>query len=103
MQDNNPPEETHVSTKQVHVQMPDLEDIGQGIAAGAFSELGKWVGIAAILILLFAIFRNSFDLGVDSTDLNGWNRSGLTLHTDYGTGVQYLSDGKGGLIRREAR
>ena len=104
MQDNNPPEEQQPTiNKFVNVQMPSLEAIGQGLAEGATSTFAKWFGIGFALVIALTIVRNAFDLGVDSTDLNGWNRSGLTLHTDHGTGVQYLSDGKGGLIRREAR
>jgi hypothetical protein len=37
---------------------------------------------------------------VDDSDQSRWHRSGLKVHTDAKTGVQYLSDGKGGLIRR---
>lgn len=45
--------------------------------------------------------KNITGFGVDSTDRSSWVRSGLRLHIDAKTGVQYLSDGNGGLIVRE--
>lgn len=57
-------------------------------------------GVIAAVFMAFIFVYNYFGIGTDDTDLNGWNRSGLTVHTDYKTGIQYLSDGRGGLIRR---
>jgi hypothetical protein len=38
--------------------------------------------------------------GMDDSDTGPRRRSGLRIHTDAKTGIQYLSDGKGGLIER---
>ena len=38
--------------------------------------------------------------GMDDSDKSRWSRSGLTVYTDAKTGIEYLSDGKGGLVMR---
>ena len=63
-------------------------------------------GIGQVLFFCFLIAYaiqfglNYFNFGVDSSDLNGFNRSGLHIYTDRATGIQYLGDGKGGLTPR---
>jgi hypothetical protein len=55
-----------------------------------------------ILILMgIQIMFNIFNINTDSTDKDGWNRSGLQLHIDHATGIEYLSTPSGGLIQRE--
>jgi len=44
----------------------------------------------------------SCGIGIDDSDTSKWNRSGLKIHRDAKTGIEYLSDGRGGLVRREA-
>lgn len=80
--------------------MTPNEQIGYELAKGAMNFICRLIAILIILIGLLSFARLVFGWGVDSTDRNTWRRSGLTLYTDYGTGVQYLSDGKGGLVRR---
>ena len=57
-------------------------------------------GIVVYFMLTTGI--NYLNIGVDDTDLNGQNRSGVTLITDHGTGMQYLYRG-GALIPRVDR
>lgn len=73
---------------------------GYELAKGAIQYVIEVAVVAYILILGAVIVRNYFRISTDDTDKNGWERSGLQLHTDYATGIQYLSDGKGGLIQR---
>jgi len=61
------------------------------VIIGLIGGAAMWVGISI------------FGVGVDSTDESGWHRSGLRVHKDALTGIEYLSDGKGGLVRREFR
>ena len=53
--------------------------------------------IIAYVILLVVIFGISFliDLcrSTDNTDKSKFTRSGLSLYTDYGTGLQYIKGG----------
>jgi hypothetical protein len=59
-------------------------------AVGLIILLG-WGVIAAL---------NFLGIGIDDTDYSGWNRSGMVLHTDAKTGLQYLSTKSGNLIPR---
>jgi len=56
--------------------------------------------IIVIVVVIINITRNTFSIGVESTDKDGWNRSGLIIYTDHKTGVQYLSTKEGHLIPR---
>lgn len=76
---------------------------GYDFAKGVAGFLAQCFLLGMLLLSAFWLLRNSLGWGVDDTDRDGWNRSGLTVHTDAKTGVQYLSDGKGGLTRRELR
>jgi hypothetical protein len=62
----------------------------------AVAVYGAVIAVALVLTLL----ANTFDWNVDSTDIDGWNRSGLTLRTDHGTGCQYLVTKSGGVTPR---
>lgn len=42
------------------------------------------------IVILVALFNWFGWIPVDNTDKDKWNRSEITLITDYGTGVQYL-------------
>ena len=68
-------------------------DFAEGVAMCLFKY---WI-IGAIMLLVWNCFR-----GMDDSDASKWNRSGLKIHTDKKTGIEYLSDGKGGLIVRQA-
>lgn len=55
-------------------------------------DLKKLYQIFSILLLLI-IFLTSFNM--DNSDEGYFNRSGLALHTDHLTGLQYFSSGSG--------
>lgn len=76
---------------------------GYDFAKGVARYLAHCFLWGILLLGAVALFRNSLGWGVDGTDRDGWNRSGLRIHVDAKTGVEYLSDGKGGLVRRESR
>lgn len=52
----------------------------------------KWFyitfGVLGLVLLVLTVLKT------DDTDKDILNRSGLTLYTDYGTGLQYLSTGR---------
>lgn len=66
-------------------------EIGKQLMKGALDCLLTW-GLKVILIgIALLLLWNWFGwLPVDETDESKWNRSGVVLITDYGTGVQYL-------------
>ena len=51
-----------------------------------FSIIDIWIFIIAPQLIYFL-----FGLGMDNSDGGKWNRSGMNLHTDHLTGVQYFS------------
>lgn len=61
------------------------------------------VGILVLITLAIQLMLNACNIGTDSTDEDGWNRSGMKLYRDHQTGVEYLSAPDGGIIRREDR
>lgn len=86
----------------------NLRAIGHQVTTGAIGKLYDSTRFLRVFLLLvfiifaaFNIARWQFGWGMDDTDVSSWERSGLRVHTDALTGIQYLSDGKGGLIRRE--
>jgi hypothetical protein len=42
------------------------------------------------IITIISVIISIFDYRIDDTDKDGFNRSGVQLITDYGTGKQYL-------------
>ena len=70
-----------------------------------FSDLVWGWGKVAIVAWVVAgigvpIIKNIFSVGVDDTDADAWNRSGMRVYTDHKTGVQYLGARSGGLAVR---
>lgn len=82
---------------------PLVSDLGHDFMEGVLRCLAKYVILGYILLLLFSLARNWRGWDTDESDKDGWHRSGLRIHTDAKTGIQYLSDGHGGLVRREYR
>ena len=68
--------------------------------ARRLNKLLLWAAGAALAYGLSELARGVFGLGLDATDAGTWNRSGLRLHMDYGTGCQYVSTAGGGLSPR---
>ena len=46
----------------------------------------------ALYLIVFVVALQLL-LPVDSTDKSKWNRSGMSLYIDYGTGCEYLNTG----------
>lgn len=88
--------ETKYTNGKIVFTSKDIQWIGFNFAFGVL----QLVAIIIIISFGIAFSRNLFDVNTDDSDLNGWNRSGLMIHTDHKTGIQYLSDGRGGLIKR---
>lgn len=73
---------------------------GHDLMQGALYCLAKWILFVYFVVMLFNLARNWLGWGLDDSDRDSWHRSGLQLHHDAKFGVEYLSDGKGGLTRR---
>jgi hypothetical protein len=80
--------------------MNEINELGQAIGKGIVLQLANYALILLAVSLGFRFASACFGWGTDDSDKNGFYRSGLTIKTDYRTGVQYLSDGKGGLTVR---
>lgn len=76
------------------------EYLGYELMRGAMKSVARIICWVMVLFIIGTLLRNVCGWGMDSTDRSGWDRSGLKLHTDAMTGVQYLSDGHGGLTVR---
>lgn len=81
----------------------EIDKFGEAFTRGATRQLGKIVTAAFVLVIVFMMIANYFSWGTDDSDTDGWNRSGMRIHTDHKTGVQYLSDGSGGMCVRVDR
>lgn len=68
---------------------------------GFIDQLWIFAPVILLAVLVAILFRNICGIGVDDSDLDGWHRSGMKVMTDHKTGIQYLSDGHGGMVRRE--
>ncbi|MBK3737440.1 hypothetical protein GAY29_31235, partial [Azospirillum brasilense] len=53
--------------------------------------------IAALVFGVLTSIRNGLSIGVDDSDMDGWRRSGVAVHTDHKTGLQYLAAPGGGI------
>ena len=62
-------------------------------------DILKSILIFIIIFIIINNIRNFFGIGIDNSDINGMNRSGLKIHTDALTGVQYISNGNSMTVR----
>ena len=86
--------------KTVHPIYLRKEDDGYYWMRGVIkAATGYALQVFAALLVLF-LLRLALGIGVDSTDRDRWHRSGLKVLVDAKTGVEYLSDGDGGLTPR---
>ena len=81
--------------------MTEKEREGYEWAWGVSRHAGEIIIAAALIGSVLLLLRIMLSIGVDDSDQNGWKRSGLKIHKDAKTGIEYLSDGNGGLVRRE--
>jgi len=75
-------------------------EIGYYLAKGATKYIGEILLILIVVLVIWNLARYVFDIGVDDSDLSSSKRSGLTIYTDYKTGVQYVGTQNGGLSVR---
>jgi len=87
----------------VNVDEESVVKLGAAFTCGVLNELCGWAACLLVLVFLFNVGRWCFGWGMDDSNKSGWERSGFTIMTDNKTGIQYLSDGKGGLVRRETK
>lgn len=59
-----------------------------------------WAFVIILLSALYGAARLAFGWGLDDTDKSKWERSGLEVLTDHGTGVQYVRNASGGMCVR---
>lgn len=78
----------------------DWKKVGEGLMDGAFNSVGKFVMLYLLVVFALWLFGGISGVTTDDTDASSWHRSGFRIMTDARTGLQYLSDGKGGLILR---
>ena len=65
-----------------------------------YEQIKKDISFLLGIVIISYTIITVFEIGVDDTDnKETGKRSGLRLHTDYGTGVQYISDGNSLIIR----
>jgi hypothetical protein len=86
---------------QITAAFQNVNQAGYDFMAGAMRCAATYILLGFIIAVALTMARNWLALGMDDSDKDGWQRSGLTIHTDAKTGIQYLSDGHGGLVRRE--
>ena len=75
--------------------MNDDERKGRDMTQGALIAICSFFSIIIFFIFIAWIISNTFNLGIDNSDINGWKRSGLKIYTDNLTGVQYLETRNG--------
>ena len=80
--------------------MTTNEKTGYEFAQGAIKCCAELFAYTICILLIYWLFRGLFGWDLDDSDQSSRLRSGLTVHTDAKTGVQYLSDGHGGLVVR---
>lgn len=75
-------------------------NIGKHFTDGVIDSLLPWVILATIAFIALGWIYEGLGIEENDSDKSRWDRSGLVVHTDYKTGVEYLSDGHGGLTPR---
>ncbi len=81
--------------------MNENQTLGYELMQGALWYLLKVILLFVSICYLGALVLAYFNCGLDDSDQDGLHRSGLRILTDHKTGRQYLSDGHGGLVRRD--
>lgn len=61
-----------------------------------------WGEVIAIYVVMFVlqVMANWFGIGLDSTDADGFHRSGVSVVTDHATGQEYLMSPHGSITPR---
>ena len=82
--------------------MDKITQKGKALTEGALQTIGKWLVIGYFAIAAYGIMANACGWGVDNSDADSWNRSGLRIYTDHLTGVQYVRVGDALCVRVDA-
>lgn len=77
-----------------------LQNDGYHITIGVLNCLYHRIGTLLTVFIVISFLTKLTGCSVDYTDQDKWNRSGLKPLTYAKTGIQYLSDGKGGITPR---
>lgn len=89
------------------MSMDDQQRKAISVIETAVTNAGKKVVIyLGTLILIGMLMNAAYQVATGrmaKDDTDGYKRSGLKLHTDYGTGCQYLVTTKGGITPRIAK
>lgn len=73
---------------------------GYYFTKGVIIRLAEFLGLGIIIVVFMYLVLGFFEIGTDDSDASSWKRSGFRIMKDEKTGIEYLSDGKGGLIKR---
>lgn len=78
----------------------DQQNVIENAIARAGIKVVNYLGVIISLLILVSIAIQFTGGGFDRDDTDGSERSGLKLHTDHGTGCQYVSTPGGGITPR---
>lgn len=79
-----------------------LRQRGRHITRGALKEIWSFLWLIAVGVLLAHYIGCVFGWDLDSSDKDKWHRSGLSIHVDAATGVNYVSTFGGLCVRLNA-
>lgn len=83
------------------MEKKSIREIGFQLASGAAQVAWWWLFVVVMAVALNAAVQNYMGWNYDATDpASHSHRSGLSIKTDCGTGVQYLVSANGGLTPR---
>lgn len=85
------------------LEIHNARKIGALITFGVIDALVVLAVFTVIILTIGTLFLNLIGYNVNDCDLDKWKRCKMEILTDYKTGVQYLSDSKGGLVKRELK
>ena len=74
----------------------EIRNIGFQLAFGVWN----FVSLLILLATLIVLAAKWLEIGLDDSDTDSYNRSGLEIHKDAKTGKEYLSTPSGGIIER---
>lgn len=77
--------------------MSEYRKLGREFAKGVIDVLAVLLIISIIISFIWGVYFQD----TDNTDKNKYERSGMILYKDHGTGIEYLGTPNGGLVRRE--
>lgn len=76
--------------EQTNLRFNERENVK--ITMITLTEIAIYVGLVCV--------RNGFNIGIDNSDKDGWNRSGLRVRVGHAAGVNYFTTWSGKIILR---